>query len=369
MAITAIDRALPIWFTKLSTHQTVLPRFQRFQVWTHDKITELFNTILRDLPIGAALVLEIGNEEPFISRPLEGAPQTGERVTEHLLDGQQRMTALWRGFHNNYAERTYFLCLLKDEETGMPYYVDSVSRWKKQGEDERRPLWANTRSGPWERNFIPLEFCGPTVEAQQHFRAWAREVIPDADKREEVSDVVANVRQKFSAFNLPFLSLPVATKKEVALDVFIKMNKTAVPLSIYDIIVAQVEAAVGSSLHDLVANAKADCPAITAYYPVEDLVLYAGALLQDRAPTNATYFMKDFGPRLVSNWNQFLTGMKRAIAFLEQERIFDDDRLPTDVVVPVLTALWSLVPDGLDAEGRARTWLSKYLWRASFSTR
>jgi hypothetical protein len=142
MAIEARTRLLPDWFTRLRTHQTVLPRFQRFEAWDTGNISQMFNTILRDLPVGAALVLEIGNEEPFISRPLKGAPTTGERVTEHLLDGQQRLTALWRGLHNNYDDRSYFMYFMADEETGMPYYVDSVARWKKDGDQDRRPFWA-----------------------------------------------------------------------------------------------------------------------------------------------------------------------------------------------------------------------------------
>ena len=71
--------------------------------------------------------LEIGDEEPFISRTLKGAPEMGERVTEHLLDGQQRLTALWRGLHNNYDDRTFFVYLTTDEESGVPYYVNSIS--------------------------------------------------------------------------------------------------------------------------------------------------------------------------------------------------------------------------------------------------
>jgi hypothetical protein len=49
--------------------------------------------------------LEIGNEEPFKSGPLQGTPSAGERVTEHLLDGQQHLTALWRGLHNYCEDR------------------------------------------------------------------------------------------------------------------------------------------------------------------------------------------------------------------------------------------------------------------------
>jgi hypothetical protein len=33
----------------------------------------------------------------------------GTKVLEHLLDGQQRLTALWRVLHNNYEDETYFV--------------------------------------------------------------------------------------------------------------------------------------------------------------------------------------------------------------------------------------------------------------------
>ena len=138
MTINAQNRLLPDWFSRVRTRQTVLPRFQRFEAWGHANVTQMFNTILRRLPLGAVLILEIGNEEPFISRPIVGAPTEGERITEHLLDGQQRLTGLWRGLHNNYEDRTYFLYLTEDEESGMPYYVDSIGRWKKAGDKERR---------------------------------------------------------------------------------------------------------------------------------------------------------------------------------------------------------------------------------------
>jgi hypothetical protein len=369
MAIEARNRPLPDWFTRIRTHQTVLPRFQRFEAWGHASVIQLFNTILQDLPVGAVLVLEVGNEEPFISRTIKGAPTSGERVTEHLLDGQQRLTALWRALHNNYEDRTYFLFFETDEETGMPYYVDSIARWTKEGDKEPRPFWANRPNEQWKRRMIPLDVCAPDISAQQRFREWAKEGIENQDERDAISDSVSLIRQKFAAFNLPFLSLPVTTKKQTALDVFIKMNTSAAPLSTYDIVVAQVEAGMDKSLHDLVAATRAASPAIADYYSPDELALYGSALIQGRAPTNATYLAKDFGQQLLANWDTFLNGVARAVDFLEQERVFDSARLPTDVVVPVLVALWGVAPKGLDAEGRARIVLRKYLWRSFFSNR
>lgn len=369
MTINAQNRLLPDWFSRVRTRQTVLPRFQRFEAWGHANVTQMFNTILRRLPLGAVLVLEIGNEEPFISRPIVGAPTEGERITEHLLDGQQRLTALWRGLHNNYEDRTYFIYLSEDEESGLPYYVDSLSRWKKQGDKEQRPFWANDPQQLWRRRMIPLDLCAPGDVANDRYKHWAREAIKDADERETASEIRAKIRETFATFNLPYLSLPVTTSKDTALDVFIKMNTSAAPLSTYDVVVAQVEAALGRSLHELVGACREVCPGIVAYYQPENLVLYASALLQDKPPTNANYLAKGFGKALLTHWDELVSGVQRTVTFLEEERVFDAKRLPTDVVLPVLTALWARAPQGLDGEGRARTILRKYLWRAFFTNR
>ena len=40
------------------------------------------------------LILEVGDEEKFVSRTLADAPDSGEKINEQLLDGQQRLTAL-----------------------------------------------------------------------------------------------------------------------------------------------------------------------------------------------------------------------------------------------------------------------------------
>ena len=93
----AHDRFLPEWFNRIRSRQITLPRFQRFVVWGHGEVAGLLTTVLRGLPSGAALILEVGDEEKFISRIMVDAPSQ-EKVTEQPLDGQQRLTALWRSF-------------------------------------------------------------------------------------------------------------------------------------------------------------------------------------------------------------------------------------------------------------------------------
>ena len=369
MPSEARNRPISDWMTRIRTRQVVLPRFQRFEAWGHSYVSQLFNTILEDLPCGVVLTLDIGSREPFVARPIVGAPTEGENVNEHLLDGQQRMTAIWRGLMNDYPDRTYFLNLLTDEESGMPYYVDSIARYNRRNRPGRYPLWANDPKQQWERRRIPLDLFAPGDETTNIYRQWARKAIEDRDEREDVTDIVYDIKSKIAAFNLPFLFLPVDTRPETALQVFIRMNTSATPLSAYDIVVAQVEAQHSVSLHDLVAHAREECPAIARYYQLEDLILYSSALLQGRPPSNSTYLSRDFVSQLVCKWDVLVRGIKRTADFLIEERIFDSDRLPTDVVVPVLVAVWAEAPEGLDAEGFARSILRRYFWRASFCNR
>lgn len=89
----ARDRRLPDWLTRIRTRQIMLPRFQRFEAWTHATVTALLNNVLRELPVGALLILEVGDDQPFISRTVVGAPETGERVVELLLEQRRTITA------------------------------------------------------------------------------------------------------------------------------------------------------------------------------------------------------------------------------------------------------------------------------------
>ena len=83
--------------------------------------------------------------------------------------------------------------------------------------------------------------------------------------------------------------MPVTTAKDVALDVFVKMNTTAVKLTPFDIVVAQVEATAGESLHDLVNKLRGEVGAIEHYIAPEDLILSVAAMRQDRSPNQSSY--------------------------------------------------------------------------------
>lgn len=145
------------------------------------------------------------------------------------------------------------------------------------------------------------------------------------------------------------------------------MNTSYVKLTPFDIIVAQFEGATGESLHDLVAQLTSEAPALPGYLEPTDLVLEVAALRSDRSPTQASFLALDLN-QLADEWEAIVAGAAFAVQFLEDERIFDRERLPTVVVVRILAALHEHL-GRLDDLGNARRLLRKFLWRAFFTAR
>lgn len=102
------DEKICALIVKLQNEEILLPAMQRDFVWPIDKICDLFESILRDYPIGTFLFWDIDNSDfekytfnKFLSDVHEkrrGDLVRGERSRVKkerytaVLDGQQRMT-------------------------------------------------------------------------------------------------------------------------------------------------------------------------------------------------------------------------------------------------------------------------------------
>lgn len=384
----AHDRSLGDWFLYIEKGMIKLPRFQRMEAWDRARITSFFNTIISNLPMGVVLVLEVAGEEKFVCRYITTAePQSGDKVTQHLLDGQQRLTAFWRAMHNNYEDDTYFIyhpaCDVRDEPFDDTVQVIRRPRWyDKQG--RRMPLWADDPAEVLARGLLPISLLRPGDEGAVLTEWLDRATRPlrpsPSDEnafdrleaynewREGIKGEVQKLRERVAHFNLPYLSLPATTDKDVALQVFINMNTNSKPLTLYDIIVAEVESVTERSMHDLEASLADECPHAARYDELQDLILSASALLQDKVP-NARGMVEMDKQTLVANWHHLERGLERMAAFLASQGVYDELRLPTNNVLPVIAACYELIPDDGDFLGKAENLLQRYLWSAFFTDR
>jgi hypothetical protein len=389
----AKDRSLEEWFSELKKGAIKLPRFQRYEAWDRHRVASLLKTVIHDLPLGITLILEVDKEQ-FQSRYLETAipEDTTTRVTEHLLDGQQRLTALWRTLHNNYEDTSYFVYVPELEN----YYDYPWSEeweiyvrtryYKKNG--KRYPLWADEPDECLLRGCIPTDLLKP-IDMSSEISEWVKNATivmkPTKDATEDpsvyiqkyenylayqdkVKEIITRLRENVKYYNLPYLALPSETNKDVALQVFINMNTNSKPLTRYDIIVAEIEAVRGESLHDLHSSLDKKYPFIKAYEDLNKLILNVSALLQDKLPNERGAIEMDKSIML-DNWNKLEMGLNKMVNFLEEEGILDATRLPTNAVLAVIAALLATVPDKGDVKGQADKLIKKYLWSSFFTDR
>lgn len=100
-------------------HRFLLPAIQREFVWKPDQIVQLFDSVLREYPIGSFLFWQVKpehrddfqfyeflqhyHEQKSIHNPK--ATLLGEGGITAILDGQQRLTSLYIGLYGSYAEK------------------------------------------------------------------------------------------------------------------------------------------------------------------------------------------------------------------------------------------------------------------------
>lgn len=384
----AQDRTLGVWFQNIQQGTVKLPRFQRFEAWDRGRITSFLNTIINNLPLGVTLALEVAGQEKFESRYIvSSAPATPGTVTQHLLDGQQRLTAFWRSMHNNYESETFFVYLPQfdrgESKSGSEMEIRCIPRWINK-QQLRMPRWVDEPAQCFRRGLLPVSLLRPG-DISTEVDAWLNDATKplepvDTDPealakykaytaaRDKIKAEITTLRERVAHFNLPYLSLPASTSKDLALQVFINMNTNSKPLALYDIIVAEVESVAEQSLHSLEASLKDKCPTAGRYGNVSDLILSTSALLQEKLPNTRGMIEMD-KKQLLHNWPKLERGLERMASFLEGEHIFDEARLPTNAVLAVIAAAYELIPDHGDFLAKAEKLLRRYMWSAFFTDR
>ena len=353
------SRTIEDWLNDVRRGLIRLPRFQRDEVWTQRHVENFLLAILKERPLGVFLALEVDvdvNKQPFKTRPLKGGPDNGERCRQHLLDGQQRLTALWRSFNDNYEGHTLYVTF---EETNGGIKEAGVLSVSRKGRDRHK---IGNPALEFSERRVPLKILAPGEESSKLSIKWRRQATDHEESLESIEILIERLRNKFNKAILPFMSLPQETSSDEAIDIFIESNTSSVSLSHYELAVAQMERTVEESLENKVDDLVSEVPAIRDLdSPVGDLVLKVQCLLENKKPTYGNY--KDLNyERLNKDWDNIVAGIRWTTGVLDKLRIWNTQRLPTSVPLRVLPALHRHIPESGTAHAAAMRLVKKYLW-------
>ena len=116
-------------------HNVVLPMIQRGSVWAPHKLLDLWDTLLRGMPLGALMASEAGEGAVKILNEA-GPPRDAKTSDIALIDGQQRTLAMLAGWPKG----------LQNPLRPVALWVDLAD--EPQGEYRFR-LWATTKAQPF----------------------------------------------------------------------------------------------------------------------------------------------------------------------------------------------------------------------------
>lgn len=276
--IKADHKPIEEWIRLVEDGAILLPDFQRDEVWTHHKVETLFDSILKGRPVGCLLVLEVDDPGNLLFSPHKiggGKPNPEEPCEYQLLDGQQRIVALWRALTDRHKERIFFV--KTETENGEDSWIKSH---KRPAESRRATSWMGKPKECMRRGLIPLRLFRARAtteteenwidEAVKHFAMGDASGDSPEDLHKMARDLERKIRQQSEVirnFQIPFLALPPDTSQEVAIDVFIRTNTSSTQLTKFDITVGEVRSKSGQDLRTALGLIEEQVPGLEHYLP------------------------------------------------------------------------------------------------------
>ena len=347
----------------------ILPAMQRNFVWSEDKICHLFDSIMRDYPIGTFLFWNVDDTmfkqyafNTFIKDYDEGKGkmQRGERATaifsdyKAVLDGQQRITSLYMGLRGKYHTHTkgkkwddptaYFdrwLCVnaLHNPKNDDIYHF----AFKKQNEIESLITHSNGETEFWvsvEKVFNNLDIMDFIWELEDLYGAQISQL-----QRKDIRTVLQTLQH--SLLNKPNINYYLAKEKSLSevVEVFVRVNSGGEKLSASDLMLSVAAGEQGDvDIHVLIQNAVESINAMPKNsdegFKVDKEVLLRGGLLFTGAASlslknNDNYTSTRMNEIFKDHWESIVDAFKAAVTYIEYLG-FIGQKLPSkNLILPI----------------------------------
>ena len=257
MAISAPksnDTNLSDLLSSIHKGETQLPDFQRKWTWDDNRIRSLLASLSQGYPMGALMQLEYGSSEvKFKYRTIEGAPSS-EVIPRYLvMDGQQRLTSMYRALYGKDAvvttndkrttiKRYYYLdmnaCL--DPEADRFDAIVSVPEDKKIKENFDRDikLDLSTPELEFKHEMYPANILFDSSAATQWLLGYMSFHQSSPDAMAKFNRFQQDVIETISSYRLPVITMDKSTPREAVCKVFENVNTGGISLTVFELVTA-----------------------------------------------------------------------------------------------------------------------------------
>lgn len=227
-----------------------LPEFQRGWTWDDERIRNIIASLSQGYPMGALMQLECGGDVKLKYRPFEGTDVQNVNASFLVLDGQQRLTSLYRSLFSKKVvttvdarkqplERFYYLDIrkcLNPEEDRLDAIV-SVPKSRIITKDIGREVVRDLSTLDQELK----ELCFPANMIFDEYD-WLMPFIEHYGTQSEEFQLwkvfKSNVLDTMTGYVLPVIKLGKETPREAVCKVFENVNTGGVSLTVFELVTA-----------------------------------------------------------------------------------------------------------------------------------
>ena len=241
----------------ITANKYVLPSIQREYVWDTEQIETLFDSLMRDYPIGAFLFWEVEKKKLLDYDFYEFMKYYHEKTATHnnkidlkgidgvtaVLDGQQRLTSIYIGLKGSYAYRLKYKRVKEDDSYPVRYlylnllsYADSETN-KYDFRFLTNEEYEGMEYGFWYKVGDILDMTQPGETAQ-----YVLEMSFEGTFSKEQIIHANNTLQKL--YNVVHTDRTLSYYKEKSdeldkvLNIFVRVNSGGTPLSYSDLLLS-----------------------------------------------------------------------------------------------------------------------------------
>ncbi len=393
MAINIAPRSLDTELSELmrdvKTGRAQLPEFQRSWTWDDTRIRGILASLSQGYPMGAIMRLECGNTEVrFKCRPIEGVKNVIEEPDYLILDGQQRLTSLYRTAcskdpvettteKGKAIKRFYYLdikkCLDDNEDRYDAIVAVPQDKRIKTDFDRKVLLDLSTRELEYEQEMFPVNIIFDSSAREDWSEGYKEYHGYGTEYKDRYKAFRLSVLEVIAGYKLPVITLGKETPREAVCKVFENVNTGGVALTVFELVTAtfasysfnlredwekcrQLIWGVGEPLNTDVMEGVDETAFLTT------ITLYTSYY----ADTMTTCKKKDVlalkYESYIENKQAVLDGFSMARKFLFSQYVFRKRDLPYSTQLIPLAAICAVIGKNVFNQPRTQKILARWFW-------
>lgn len=350
----------------LDEQRLVLPEFQRDFDWDDDRVKQLLATLARRWPAGSLLLQQFPGEAFYELREFDGGPPVDkEKVDYVVLDGQQRLTALYHAIYDSgpyvYAIRTRALT----QGASIDQLEDGIASFSRDEWDRE------LRNRPFsdEHDWIPFY----ALRSPADYFGWRDLAVDGSDSERRggvgavLSDAYRNGLEAFHTYILPAVVVDRELEPEAIARIFERVNRGGLNLTAFDLMVAKTFEP-GWNLRQRWDDARTSHPILEEFFGEDGMPVIRVIALKARGSVRERDVLGLEGLAVRHDWPDAVAATASALVFLQEHcGVRRREWLPYDGMVITLAAL-ALETNLIDHLPLLRQWFLSRAFGLTYDT-